>query len=340
MNETVTTSPAIGWTLPTGQPDIAGGRPGRSQADLDVWHVLVGKVAEIGNRQGWAKAEVARRIGIPDGTFSQWFSGKYDGRLDTQNSRVERWIASVEEMAGLAATIPVAPGFIHTRAAAEIINTLVFAQMLTDFVTITAAAGTGKTMACKQFAATRSNVHMVTVSPHTKTVHGMLMELATALDLTQHNPAKLVRSIGNRLARSENTLLIVDEAQNLIDAAVDQLRHFVDCYGCGLALVGNDEIYTRFARRTDGPSYAQIKRRIGKRVQLPKPHAEDIGKLLDAWKIEDPDARKFLTGIGMKDGALGQIDKTIKLAVMRSEGAPIDAGMLRKAWSNRDVEGL
>ncbi|PHR20412.1 MAG: DNA transposition protein [Hoeflea sp.] len=344
MNDTTSTSPTqSGWSLPAGQPDISGNRPGRSEADLKLWTILVPQVARIGELNGWNKSDVASRIGMAEGTFHGWFSGKYDGRLDNQNEKVERWLASVEEMAGLAATVPVSPGFIHTRTAHEITQTLVFAQMMPDLVTITAAAGTGKTCACRQFAVSRPNVFMVTMSPHTKTVHGMLVELATALSITQHNPAKLVRAVGKRLLNNGGgSLLIVDEAQNLVDSAVDQLRHFVDIYSCGVALVGNEEIYSRFARTTDGPSYAQIRRRIGKRVRLAKPRAEDINALLDAWAVTDPETRKVLTGIGMKDGALGQIDKTLKLATMTAKGAgkQLNAAMIRAAWSNRDVEGM
>jgi len=345
MNKAASTSPTLqsGWSRSNTEPDISGHRPGRSEADRDLWRILSTKVEELGSKHGWSKSEVSRRIGMPDGTFNQWFSGKYDGRLDAQNEKVERWIASVEEMAGLAATVPTSPGFIHTKSASVIIDALLFAQMMPDFVTITAAAGTGKTCACRQFSTTRSNVFMVTMSPHTKTVHGMLVELATALDITQHNPAKLVRAVGRRLENSGGgSLLIVDEAQNLIDSAVDQLRHFVDIYSCGVALVGNEEIYSRFSRNTDGPSYAQIKRRIGKRVRLAKPRAEDINALLDAWSITDPETRRVLTGIGMKDGALGQIDKTIKLASMTAAGSgqPIDSTAIREAWANRDVEGM
>lgn len=331
------------WAPPAQTPDISGNRPGRSEADLEAWKELTAGVADIGQLNGWTKVEVASRIGMPDGTFSAWYSGKYDGRLEPQNEKVKRWLESVEEMSGLAATVPVSPGFILTRTAKEITETLIFAQMMNDLVTITAAAGTGKTAACRQFASTRPNVHMVTMSPHTKTVHGMLVELADALNITQHNPAKLVRAIGKRLLNNgSGSMLIVDEAQNLIDSAVDQLRHFVDLYSCGVALVGNDEIYSRFTRSTDGPSYAQIKRRIGRRLKLAKPRPEDINALLDAWNIADPDARKVLTGIGMKPGALGQIDKTLKLAGMRAAGAgrPVDADMIRAAWANRDVEGI
>ena len=85
-------------------------------------------------------------------------------------------------------------------------------------------------------------------------------------------------------------------------APIDQLRHFVDIYSCGVALVGNEEIYSRFTRSIDGPSYAQIKSRIGKRLRLSKPRAEDINALLDAWALTDAEVRKVLTGIGIEAG--------------------------------------
>lgn len=40
----------------------------------------------------WSKAEVARRIGMPDGTFSQWYAGSYAGQLGKQNAKVQQWV--------------------------------------------------------------------------------------------------------------------------------------------------------------------------------------------------------------------------------------------------------
>lgn len=337
------TQTATDWEMPKNTPQIEGNKPGRSVDDLETWNSLVSRVFEIATKEKWTKSEVARRMGMAMGTFSQWYSGQYVGRLDTTNEKVQKWLSSLDEMSELASTIPTSPDFIFTPTAREVLDALSFAQCMPDFVTITAAAGTGKTRACEQYASTRPNVWMVTISPHTKTVHGTLVELATELDIVQHNPAKLVRAIGARLKKTGGgTLLIVDEAQNLVDDAINQLRHFVDKYGCGLALVGNDEIYTRFSKSTDGPSFAQLKRRIGKRVRRSKPRAEDINMLLDGWLIEDPEVRKVLTGIGRKDGALGQIDKTMKLAKMTASamGKPVTAELVKAAWSNRDVEGL
>ena len=338
MSDTQNTSV---WERPTNLPDIGdGNRPGRGEEDLEDWKLLTQRIYDIARSEGWSKSELSRRMDMSVGTFSQYYSGKYEGRLDRNNDKVKRWLESWDDLSEMVSIVPTSPGFVATPTAREIVDALTFAQCMPDFVTITAAAGTGKTTACRNFAI-RPNVWMITASPHTKTVHGMLVELATELDIVQHNPAKLTRAIGQRLKKAGNrTLIIVDEAQNLVDDAVNQLRHFVDNYGCGLALVGNEEIYTRFAKRTDGPSYAQLKRRIGKRVRRSKPRAEDIAMLLDGWNISDPQVRRVLTGIGQKDGALGQIDKTIKLAMMTGDGKPLTADQIKAAWANRDVEGL
>lgn len=338
MNDTASTNTA--WALPVSDPENIG-KPGRSEQDVADWRILIGKVASVAQINGWSKAEVARRSGVPDGTFSGWFSGKYSGRLDEQNRRIQQWLDQVQEMERLGSGIPSSPDFVETRTAREIFETLVYAQMMPEMVVITFAAGMGKTFTCRYFAAVRPHVYLVTMSPHTRTTHGMLVEIATALGINQPNPAKIHRAIGERLQRNgRKTLLIVDEAQNLKDDAIDQLRNFLDINECGIALVGNEEIYGRFAARVDGPSYAQIKRRIGKRLKRSHPHPEDITALIDAWGVTDPVSRKVLVGIGNKHGALGQIDKTLKLAglLAAGRGGVLTEKDIREAWSNRRVE--
>jgi len=340
MNEHTNTMAAT-WALPISLPDTTGNRPGRTADDVKDWQELTVKVAEIAVHNNWSKAEVSRRSSVPDGTLNQWFSGKYAGRLDETNNRIRQWLDAIEEMSALGAGIPQSPVFIKTRTANEIIETLTYAQMMPEMAIITFGAGMGKTMTCRAYCSTRPHAYLVTMSPHTKTVHGMLTEIAAAFGISQHNPARLHRSIGERLQRNgRKTLLVVDEAQNLVDAAIDQLRNLLDVNECGIALVGNEEIYGRFAARSDGPSYAQIKRRIGKRLKRLVPYKEDIVALIDAWGIADPAARSLLTGIGNKPGALGQIDKTLRLAGLLAAGESTKIGEkhIRAAWSNRSVE--
>lgn len=344
MKKLVNTSPiksAPTWERPKTRPDTA--LTNRSVEDIVEWDQLADEVAALATSNNWSKAEVARRVGMPDGTFSQWFSGTYAGQLKNQNVKVAQWVAALKESASLTANIPQKPPFQRTRIAGEITDTLALAQATGDLVMITVDAGNGKTETCRHYRATRPHVYLVTASPHTRTVHGILVDLAAELEVLEYNPAKLTRAIGRKLERvGDGTLLIVDEAQNLTDEAINQLRHFVDNYGVGLALVGNDEIYGRLARKQDGPSYAQLKSRLGKRLKRTKPYAEDIIARIAAWGVEDADAAKFLTGIGLKAGALRQIDKTMVLASMAAlgEDRPVSLKHIKAAWQNRDVEDL
>ena len=337
MNEQANTI----WSLPTAVPEAGG--PGRGADDIAVWRDLAARVAALARAKGWTKAEVSRRSGVPDGTLNQWFSGLYKGRIDTTNGKILAWLYQVEEMDALAAGIPTSPGHIEMRISGEVAQTLLFAQQIPEMVVVTLGAGMGKTFACRQYCATRPHAFLVTMSPKTASVHGMLGEIAEKLGVSQQNPARLHRAIGDRLQRNgRKTLLVIDEAQNLFDAAVDQLRSLLDINECGIALVGTDEIYNRFFRQEkQGPSYAQIKRRIGKRLRRLQPYPEDITALIDAWGVTDEGARRLLTGIGNKPGALGQIDKTMKLAGFTASGLGETIGEkhIRAAWKNRDVEG-
>jgi len=340
MNVHTSTSQASVWDHPSPSAEFVAKH---GQVDVDVWRRLTARVIEVATANSWTKAEVTRRSGMKDGTFSQWFSGTYAGRLEPWNRVVSQWLDAIEDSATMGSTIPHSPPFIKTKVAMEIAETLMWAQMTSDMVMITVGAGMGKTATCRHFQATRPHVYHATVTPHTKTVHGMLVELAAELDVKEHNPAKLTRAIGAKLARiGGGTLLIVDEAQNLTDDAINQLRHFCDVYQCGVALVGNDEIYSRFGKANGGPSYAQLKSRVGKHLKRTAAHTSDLHAYIAAWEIEDADCVKFLTGIGMKGGAMRQIEKTVKLAFMAANGAgqKLTLDHLQHAWRRRDVEDL
>ncbi|MEN5278725.1 AAA family ATPase [Brucella sp. TWI432] len=343
VSTTIGNRTANAWDRPITGPELTANR---TQKDIDAWWALIDRLLPVVTANRWSKIETARRINMPESTFSGWFSGRYNGRLDAQNKLVQQWLDALEDAAELS-DFATSPAFFKTRTAAEIEEALKWAQCGPELVMITQPAGVGKTMTCRHYRATRPHVYMVTMSPHTRTVHGMMIDLAAELEVMQHNPAKLTRAIGSRLARAgAPTLLIVDEAQNLQDEAIDQLRHFVDVYGCGVALIGNDEIHSRFIRRTDnlsgGPSHSQLKSRIGKRLSYVKPHKEDLLAFIEAWGVTDTKAIEFLLGIGMKGGALRQIDKTMKLASMVAQGNGTDVTYeyIKAAWTNRDVEGL
>ena len=333
-----TTVNTSAWELAATAPELTANRTDEQIAD---WRRLTERLKQLSEEKGWSKAEAARRIGMADGTFSQWFSGKYGGRLDTTNAQVAKFINQQDEQASFFASIPQSPPYFPTKTSREVMEALAWAHVASDLVTITLGAGMGKSQSCKEYKARRPNVWMTTVSEYTKTVNAMLVEIVATLGIHEHNPARLVRAIGERLKASGNALLIIDEAQHLIPEAINQLRHFSDLYECGIALVGNNEIYDRVRDNKEKKrTYAQLRRRVGMRLDRLTPYPEDIAASIAAWGVKDDACVKLLTGIGKKPGALGQIDKTMKAATMLAlaTGEPVGFKHITAAWKNRNVE--
>ncbi|WP_150526253.1 AAA family ATPase [Roseibium sediminis] len=314
----------------------------RTEADIRDWTDLTERVRSLGIERGWSQGEVSRRCGVASSTFNPWFLGKYPGRLGTVNQKMRNWLDQVAETQDMIALIPSSPDYVKTRLFTEIFSTLAWAQATDDVAVITCAAGVGKTATCERYRDARPNVFMATMSPNTKTPYAMLIEIAEELDVQEHNPAKLGRAIGRKLERAGGgTLLIIDEAQNLHDDAINQLRHFSDKNKCGLALVGNNEIYDRFTKGNKANrSYDQLKSRFGKRIERDKPYEEDILAFISAWGVREEKAVRELKGIALKGGALRQIDKTMKLATMIALGdgrEEVTVTDIMAAWKNRNV---
>jgi len=338
-NTPQTEAPKTSWQYPPNEPLTKAGLQRLTGDALTRWQTATKKVFEIATANGWSKAEASRRADMSNGTFNQWLDGTYPGNLDNFTAQIDKWLNSMEAFNALTLSLPTDPGFVLTRSAIQIHKALMYAQASPEMVIITAAAGCGKTTACRHFRDYTPHVQLVTMRPRTRSPHNMRSEIGHALGIKKGAADMLDRQIGERLQRNgRKPLLILDEAQNLSDEAVDQVRYFLDEHGCGIALVGNEESYTRFSK-SDGTNYAQIRRRIGMRVKISKPHDEDIEAVIASWKIDDSETASLLRAIGHKQGALGQISKTLQLANMLAsgEGRPLAASDVTKAWSNRNA---
>lgn len=326
---------AGGWAEPEREPE------GLAPEALEAWRSATRRTREIATREGWTRAEVARRSELAASTLTQFLDGNYNGNVLAQAAKLTKWLDAYDATRALAAQMPAVPGWVSTPTAEKIIRTIVFCQMLPDMGVITVGSGMGKTITAQHYCASKPSAYRVTMRPTTGSVSTMLHELAQALGVPERNPVKLDRAIGEKLKRNgRHTVLIVDEAQNLVDRAIDQLRYLIDEYECGLVLMGNNELYSRSGIGKPREGYGQIHRRVGPRLTQLKPTEADIAALIRAWKVEDPEIVQLLRAIGRKPGALGQIGKTMQGAAVlaASDGKPIDAGYVRAAWQNRGGE--
>ncbi|WP_444453168.1 AAA family ATPase [Rhodobacter capsulatus] len=320
------------WEDPKGTPNIA-------DADLRArWEAATRGLREVATTEGWSKSEVARRAEMPLGTLSAWYDGTYAGRYDTTTQRVENFLSSraaaIETMRGL----PVAPDWMQTRIARELVTAFTYAQMVPTMAVITVASGLGKSMTARTYAATRPHVVHVELSPSSASPHTMKYEIAEAMGIECKDGGKLKGMIAAALRRDgHHALLIVDEAQNLSEPSINELRHFRDVAGCGLVLLGNEEGRTPYASRDPRHSSAQVARRIGHRLSVMKPYDEDIAQFVDAWGLSDPEAVALAHKIGRMPGAFGTLSETIMVAGIIAAGndREITAADLRAAWANR-----
>lgn len=322
---------AAEWAVPKGEPRLA-------PEELARWREATDRVRTLAMRDGLSKSEAARRAGMPMGTFSPWYDGTYTGSIAGRTRVVERWLDSLEESARFSAAAIAVPSFVRTRTADEIANLCAYAQALPCMGLVVLGPGMGKTATARHYAATRPHTTLVTMRPITSTTRHMVTDISVAIGVYERNPARLDRAIGKRLERNgRQTLLIVDEAQNLADTAVNQLRYWHDEFGVGIVLMGNDEMYGRFGGPTPKPGYAQLHRRFSMRLHRMAPLQADIDAYVSAWGIVDPDIAALARAIGKKPGALGQIRETLVLAQMIANGAEqkLAAEHVRQAWENR-----
>jgi len=331
------------------RPETGPADNGRGPQEMARWQELRASVDDIRAAENTSLADLSRRIGMPDGTFNQWFNGKYAGRLDTQNRQVANWL---EARNAPAANVEIAasPSFLPTSVSAEMIEVFILAQRAPGFCLVHGAAGVGKTTAAEHYRQKTGNVFVVTMNEKTRTVDGLLGEIADTLDLSPCSSALLARQIRKRLTRrGDGTLLILDEAQHLSDEAVNQARHFVDKAGCGVVLLGNSESYSRLdgwigqeggrgRSSRSGRTYAQLQSRVFLRMHAAKAPVEDIRLFGRAWGITDEASLQVLVAIGKKPGTLRQVDMTCRLARLiasdNGRGVPTRED-LEKAWSKR-----
>jgi DNA transposition AAA+ family ATPase len=315
---------------------------GLAEPDLERWRLAREQLVAVARRMRLSKTQVSQRSEIAAGTLYPWIDGTYAGNIPNVTERVEKFLTSVDQLAAAASKIPVGPGFVTTPTAERLTDMLMYAQMMPSMVIGTLGSGMGKTMTARQYARSHPGVVLVTMRPTAKSTQMMLSVIADALEVRDRNVRGHERSIGQRLRRNgRNTLLIVDEAQNLVDEAVNQLRYFLDEYGTGIALLGNLELYSRFGDKDPKPAYAQLHSRIGMRMRELQPTAGDVEALAAAWNVTDPDMVLLCHAIAHKPGALRQMGETLKLAGMYAagEGRELTVADLRMAVHNRGLEG-
>ena len=280
------------------------------------------KVQEILDDGKINQRQISDQSGVKYGTLTPWMTGKYTGKVERVAAELKKWLDIRENAKGIRPFIP-DPGFIKTPSAEQFFTVLGFAQMLPDMSVIAAKPGLGKTMAIKAYAQTNPNVWRMTAEPSMNGMFSLLLAVGEALGMHHRHYSSLSQSIQARL-RNTKGLLIVDEAQHLPMKLLDQLRTFYDLTGVGLALVGNETVYSNIEGEGRRANFAQLASRIGMQETQLGPRVGDAEAIIKAWGISGEAEVKILKAVSQKPGALRSMSKVIKLAYIAAAGADED----------------
>ena len=286
-------------------------------ASAEEQEAIRARIREAMKAEGLSMTDVARGAAIPYGTFSSWMGGTYQGRNERIGAQAKLWLEARVVQQETRALAPTAPGFQMTPSAKAFLDVFAHAQHMVDLAVITGGPGVGKTMAAQAYRARTPNVWLMTAEPCFATPRMLLDDVAETLGVPREYTAQLASRAVVRKLRDSGALLIVDEAQHLSTAALDQLRTIHDLAQVGIVLVGNETIYARLEGGTRTAAFAQLFSRVGFRLPRgPKPLGRDVDMLLDAWGVAGELERKLLHTIARKPGALRGMTKTLRMAHM------------------------
>lgn len=309
-----------------------------NQLATDNNDVLERFQAEL-ERRNISQAQAAQESGVSPTTLTQLLNGKYGADPRHQYKKLEKWLASASAAQTLP-IVPIAPDFVETPTANRVLAALGAAQINGDISVIYGGAGLGKTTASQFYSRNYSNVFVVTMSPATASVSACLEEVCYALGFKSPpgRASRMQREIIRRIMGSKG-LLIVDEAQHLSVSALDALRALHDATGIGIALVGNEAIYTAMTGGTRAAYLDRLFSRIGKRAHLSRATKADIRNLAAAMGVNTSDTKilALLEDIGKRAGALRSVVKTIRQAALMANGSSPEFKHLEASWKDLNV---
>lgn len=241
------------------------------------------------------------------------------------------------------------PGWVDTPTSTQIWQALIYAKTTPTIALIYGGAGLGKTHTSRQFWIDNSNsntpgsssrkttVYMVTAHPGMSTVASALCAISEAVgrEGDAYRNDTMTRQIIQML--NPGDLLIVDEAQHLDIKALDQIRHFHDVAGIGVAYLGNEEINTRInGRGRQAPFLGPLRSRVGMRLPVPHPREADVTAILKAWNVQGQKENDYALSIGMSNVGLRGLTQVLRQAAIISKDMNrlLDSRVMRTAAAN------
>jgi DNA transposition AAA+ family ATPase len=278
---------------------------------------------------------LATQSGIPAGTLSQFGPGSYKGDNEKVARDVFRFRQHLAMQAELDVEAPEIPGFIETPTSRRLISLLRWAHR-GRIVVAAMGPGTSKTVTCRHYRDSASNVWLATMTPSTANMNNMMIELLSVMgERDAHGSSQMLSRRIRERVQGSGGLIILDEAQHLSEKAIEEIRSWHDVTGVGIALFGNESVVGRLEGGSRKAAYAQLFSRVAMRHIQNLPLPEDARVLAGAWGVEDPKLVAFIVSKSQMPGGLRGVTMMLELATMIavSERRPLELSHLGDAWA-------
>lgn len=267
-------------------------------------------------RHGLSWAALGLETGIPAGTVSQVVSGRYAGVMLTQAERIFKFRQKVESQEERSRSALAKPKFIATPTA-QVLQFLLETAHMGGITVAATGPGTGKTMVAEEYVASIASSWLVTMRKSNASLSGLLSAIMKTMGLNSISGWNRQRSDQIiEYVRGRKGLLIVDEANHLGLAELEELRALHDATGLGISLLSNEELLLRIRGGEKSHAYARINSRITNSLIQDVPRQGDIDAFLDAFDIDDGKIRRLLSSVALSphNGGLREVKQILQSA--------------------------
>ena len=251
---------------------------------------MIRRVQEYMETHKISQNQMASKVNISSAALSSYMNQKYKGSVETVERQLKEFFAIAEESAAAAEkTGGLLPreSYIPTSISEDVYQGIRFAQLEHCMVVLHGDAGVGKSKGAQKYLRDHSTSAVgISITPSTGTLTGAIKLLARALRVPEcRNKMDQMMALRQRLDGT-NLVIIIDEAQHLKYAALEEIRSLTDDnpmtgeHGVGVVLIGNSEVYSRLQGRQQA-QFAQLFSRIRMQREYTtrKVKREDVEKL-------------------------------------------------------------
>lgn len=283
---------------------------------------LQAKVTTYLTKSGLSQAKAAPKMGVSQTALSQWRNSKYDnGNIEEIESKLTEFFRLQEEQTAVtekALPFRSLQDYIPTSISEDVYKLIQYCHFEKGMVVVHGDAGIGKTKGAEKYARENpTSTIYIQATPSSGTLANILKLIARALRIPEtRSKLDLMLDIRDKL-ESSNKVIIIDEAQHLKYAALEEIRTLSDSNpitgqaGTGIVLIGNTEVYDRMVGKQEARFAQQFSRiRMNRRYFTNSVTMEDIKLLFPVLTEKKADKElTFLYGISQsKWGIRGAVN--------------------------------